>query len=118
MIRLPYPPSVNHYRRHTKTGHSYISDQGRAYKNNAALTAREQRMRQISGPVSVRIFAFCPRRAGDLDNLLKATLDALCGVAYADDSQIELITIGRFANSDDPHLEVTVTPCRSAVPHD
>jgi crossover junction endodeoxyribonuclease RusA len=112
MIRLPYPPSVNHYRRHTRSGGHYISDKGRAYKNNAALTAREQGMRPISGPVVVHINAFSPRRAGDLDNLLKATLDALCGVAYADDSQIEYLSIRRFANSNDPHIEVT------AVPHD
>lgn len=48
-------------------------------------------------PVAVTIFYF-PRTilAGDLDNIVKPILDALCAVIYVDDRQIERIVVQKF----------------------
>lgn len=47
-------------------------------------------------------------RACDLDNLAKLPLDALTGVLYADDSQIDRLFVQRAIDRDDPRTEVRV----------
>lgn len=39
-IALPYPPSVNHYWRHTRSGKHYISEKGRKFKAQAMKFAK------------------------------------------------------------------------------
>jgi crossover junction endodeoxyribonuclease RusA len=58
----------------------------------------------------VEIIAFQPdQRRRDLDNMLKAPLDALqaCG-AYHDDSQIDELIICRAYDKENPRLEVGI----------
>lgn len=43
----------------------------------------------------------------DLDNLLKAILDALNGLAWYDDAQIVSITMDK-EYSEEPHIELTI----------
>ena len=46
----------------------------------------------------------------DIDNLLKAILDALRGLAYVDDTQVvQLNGLKRYAS--EPYIRVTLTPC-------
>lgn len=96
-LELPWPPSVNHYWRHTKTGH-YISEQGKIYRNTVYYICVSLRgILPENAKLSVSIEAFPPdKRRRDLDNLLKATLDALqYAMVYQDDYQIDLLTIAR-----------------------
>lgn len=44
----------------------------------------------------------------DLDNVAKIILDSLNKVAYADDSQIVTLSVGKFY-SEEPRVEVTLT---------
>ena len=87
---LPWPPSVNRYWR-TYQGRMLISEEGRAYRLRVEAQVFVQRARKnLKGALKVEIEAWRPdKRKRDLDNLLKATLDAMshAGV-YADDSQI------------------------------
>lgn len=89
-LTLPWPPSVNHYWRHTSRG-TFITPKARRYRTDVGVAVLTQgRAATISGPVAVEIVAHPPNRLRrDLDNLLKGVLDALthAGV-YADDSQI------------------------------
>lgn len=98
IIVLPFPPSVNHYWTLVPMGRSVrmiIGKKGRDFR---------QKTKEIVGKIycnpnklSVKIIA-CPpdKRRRDLDNLLKATLDALqhAGV-YNDDCQIDDLHISR-----------------------
>lgn len=43
----------------------------------------------------------------DCDNIVKAILDALNGIAYYDDSQIAQIHVGKYY-SDQPRVEITI----------
>lgn len=106
-LTLPYPPSVNAYWRQWQ-GRTLLSSEGRAYKTRAALAAKSQGARPLSGPVAVSLEVYRPRRIGDLDNVLKAVLDALRGVAYHDDRQVVAISAVRADDKANPRVEVEV----------
>ena len=94
-ITLPWPPSVNAYWR-TFQGRMIISAKGRDYREAVCLLVRMQGVDAgFKGKLVVEIEAYQPdKRRRDLDNLLKAPLDALthAGV-YKDDSQISDLRI-------------------------
>lgn len=94
---LPWPPSINHYWRHTKNGH-YISNEGKSYRELVLYSLIKQNgMYKKEFRLSVDIEAYPPdKRKRDLDNVLKSLLDALqhAGV-YEDDSQIDRLSIAR-----------------------
>jgi len=92
-VRLPFPPSLNHYyRRAVVAGHaaSYISKRGKIYRD-AVVTQWQRDVRvTFEGNLAIKVAAVFPdRRKYDLDGLWKALLDSLEHAgAYADDSQI------------------------------
>ena len=92
---LPWPPSVNRYWRAYR-GRVVLSEAGRSYREAVHTTLMQQgAAHQLeTGRLSVSIEASAPdARRRDLDNLLKAVLDALNGVAWVDDSQIARLAI-------------------------
>ncbi|GAB6184538.1 RusA family crossover junction endodeoxyribonuclease [Thermopirellula anaerolimosa] len=97
-VELSYPPSVNHYWRRVGP-RTLISRQGRAYRRDVATAVRlidhaADRL-PLTGPLRVEVSLYPPdRRRRDLDNALKALLDALqhAGV-YPDDSLIEQLSV-------------------------
>jgi Holliday junction resolvase RusA-like endonuclease len=95
-IELSYPPSVNHYWRRFGP-RTLISRAGRAYRTRVCLLLAARRVRPLVGPLAVHIDVIPPdRRRRDVDNLLKATLDALeYGGVYHDDSQIVSLSISK-----------------------
>ena len=96
-ITLPWPPSVNHYWR-TWQGRPRISHEGRQYRETVERLVLASGLQSFgANPVAVAIDAHMPdRRQRDLDNLLKATLDALTHAGlWLDDSQIHDLRITR-----------------------
>ena len=99
---LPYPPSVNNYW-HTSGKRRYISPAGKKFTEDVAKNVYEQGYKRFGNKslgISVMIH---PRskRIFDLDNTLKAILDALMKAGcYDDDSQFEYIEIARGAAKD------------------
>ena len=89
-LTLPWPPSVNTYWR-TFQGRMIISAKGREYRK-AALeqVALQGGAAHYQGKLCVEIEAYRPdKRRRDLDNLLKATLDACTAAGvWEDDSNI------------------------------
>lgn len=89
-LELPWPPSVNVYWRNWQ-GRMVISTAGRKYaKAVADQVLMQGGFKRFDGKLRVVIEAYRPdNRKRDLDNLLKATLDALtkAGV-WADDGLI------------------------------
>ncbi len=112
-LSLPYPPSVNHYWRHFR-GRTLISREGRAYRQDvcALLAGGGPRKPPMGGRIALCMDAFPPdRRTRDLDNLLKASSDALqhAGI-YEDDSQTDLLLVRRRESVRGGRLEVRVAP--------
>lgn len=96
-IELPWPPSVNHYWRHTEKGH-YISTEGKKYRHLVCLYCLNKRNKfGKNDRLSVSISAYPPdKRKRDLDNLFKSLLDSLqYAQVYHDDNQIDQLMIQR-----------------------
>jgi Holliday junction resolvase RusA-like endonuclease len=74
------------------------------------MIAMAQGVTPLVGPVAVFLDVYRPRRRGDLDNILKATLDALNGIAYRDDDQVTEIHAQRYEDKALPRVEVSVVP--------
>ena len=89
-VALPWPPSVNHY--WAARGRSrYLSPRARAWHREAwAILRSSWRGRPMRGEVAVLLVLHPPdRRRRDLDNILKAVLDALVKAqVLGDDSQV------------------------------
>lgn len=99
-ILLPYPPSANRYLRHTARGTYRTAEADRycaavqqiaadavagKHKGRVALLAKLHPKRTMAGKAS--------KTRLDLDNCIKVACDALQGVLYDNDRQIERISI-------------------------
>jgi len=101
-LDLPYPPSVNSYWK--ANGHRrYISPAGVMFTEEVSFIVKNKKPRTFGDKqvaISVMIHPRSKRKF-DLDNTLKAILDALMKAGmYDDDSQIEYIEIARGEHID------------------
>ncbi|GAB5406520.1 MAG: hypothetical protein Aurels2KO_47510 [Aureliella sp.] len=109
-LRLPFPPSVNHYWRHVGN-RVLISRAGREYRSTVKSLMQRDQIKPLDDELIVRIGLIPPdRRRRDIDNSLKALLDAMqAGGAYHDDSQIMKLCIEkRSPCKDDAGAEVAI----------
>jgi crossover junction endodeoxyribonuclease RusA len=115
ILSLPYPPSVNSYWR--ANGHRrFISAEGRKFKEAVSEYIIEYKVPKLgSQPLEVMIFLH-PRdkRKTDIDNRVKAVLDALqdAGV-YDDDCQVEKLIVERAVPVKGGKALVMITPLQS-----
>lgn len=109
LLTLPFPPTVNTYWRHNR-GRTHISTAGKAYRSTVVRTLIGTRGFPAAERLQIAVCCHPPdRRRRDLDNVLKALLDALAHAgAYHDDAQIDHLTISRL-EPDPPRGSVLVT---------
>lgn len=103
-LTLPLPPSINSYWRSTATKRGplgitvYISEKGQKFRANVIATVLQARAnKKLTCRLQVDLVIHpADKRVQDIDNRIKATLDALthAGV-YADDSQIDRLIVCR-----------------------
>lgn len=97
-LTLPFPPSVNSCYRAIGRGRSILSKVGRTYRASVLTHIAAQGARTaLLDRLAIAITLHPPdKRRRDVDNYLKAPLDALthAGV-WADDSQIDRLTVTR-----------------------
>lgn len=108
-LTLPLPPSANRYWRIWR-GHPVTSDEARAYKLTAGRLALVRGLRMRAGLIRLRLRFYRAQRRGDLDNRIKVLLDALQGVAYADDAQVVKLEAELHEDSKNPRVEVELGP--------
>ena len=97
---LPWPPSVNHYWAARGNGRYLAPHAQRWHKEAWAILRATWRGKPMQGEVAVLLVLHPPdRRRRDLDNLLKAVLDALvhAGVLQDDSQVAELHAVRREA---------------------
>lgn len=95
---LPYPVSANRYWRIWRN-RAVRSAEAAAYKETVRRIAQEAGAMPSEGFVAVRLRLIpkankdggASKTVIDLDNALKVTLDALQGIAYANDKQVRRI---------------------------
>lgn len=99
-IALPYPPSVNHYWRHTKSGKHYISEKGRAFRAEVLKICKQ--FDAFKGKVKMQIEVYYPdNRPRDPDNLQKALFDALTASGLIKDDNNKIIKDYRVVGMDE-----------------
>src|SRR6478735_3497561 len=113
---LPFPPSANDRLTRASRGKGFVNTaRYRAWKHEAAWIVRMA----VQGGLSAVKGAFCldvvanppDMRARDLDNLLKATCDALKdGGAIEDDRLCQRISI-EWGELDEPGILCEALPC-------
>ncbi len=86
-LKLPWPPSVNHYYRKDRK----ITVRGKAYRAEVqAIILNRYGALWIPGRLSVVVACTPPNDEPDLDNLGKALLDSMeHATVYRDDNQID-----------------------------
>lgn len=107
-LTLDYPPSANRYWRSNGAGRVYKSEEARNYIDDVYFQASRQKVRRLGGTVCVALHLYRPSRRGDLDNRLKVMLDALQGIAYENDSQIEELHVFRHLDRKRPRVELQI----------
>ncbi len=95
-LDLPYPPTVNTYWRANGV-RRFIAKRGVLFRSQVAEIVSEAQQGSIDGRLSVFVALYPPdKRKRDIDNVLKALLDALSHAgAYEDDSQIDRLEVMR-----------------------
>lgn len=101
------PPSVNQYWVRTKFG-MCKSRRANAFIRTLHLLAFSKGMRPLDGYVSLGIIWTPVAQRGDIDNILKGILDALQGVAYHDDKQVNRLLVERREPQKHGKLQITV----------
>ncbi len=102
------PPTVNHY--WLAAGkRRYISKPGQAFR---ALVAAAVNGRKIAGRLNCYVeLTASNRRRWDLDNRIKALLDALQHAGlFEDDAQVDYLTVCRMTVGDADRTRVVVSP--------
>ena len=108
---IPGKPQPKERARRGKNGQWYTPFSTRIYEAKVVTMAKRAHVRSVIGPVEVSLDVYFPdKRRRDLDNVLKAVMDALNGVAYQDDSQIVRLKVVRLVDRDNPRVEVTINP--------
>lgn len=98
MLFLPFPPTVNSY---YSAGHGkvrYVSKAGHLFREKVLIDINEQAAGiQLDGRLNVEVILYPPdRRTRDLDNYMKALLDAITHAGFwVDDEQIDQLSIMR-----------------------
>lgn len=111
ILKLPYPPSTNNLYRSSKNGKRYKTAEALAYHNEAGMLARVVFAEPLQGKLSVSIVVYPKIGIGiDVDNAAKATLDALTGVCWKDDSQVWRLTVERAEKRTGGALAVCIEP--------
>jgi len=105
VLYLPYPPSINDYYGHNKNT-VYVKKNGKDYRELVESVIRSQYDGEVmSVPLRVGIDVIPPvrKRRRDLDNLLKALLDAITESkrVWEDDSLILELNMKWIENGDE-----------------
>lgn len=112
---LGEPRSTNHVWKHSCSRgflHSYMTPEGKALKESYQWQARAQyHDRPLSCPLSITVAVYCStRRKLDIDNAgLKLLFDAMNGLVWEDDCQIEEMTVVKRFDRRNPRVELEIS---------
>ena len=88
----------------------YMTKQGKALKELYQLEAKNQYKKKVMSvgvdiEMTITLF-FKDKRKRDIDNYNKLVLDALEGIVFEDDHQIQKLIINKDYSADNPRVEI------------
>jgi len=113
---IPLAPSLNNaYPTNWRTGRRYLTKAGNDFKTEVSTMTRvyaySADWEAGSGPLGLRLVMwFANKRRTDLDNRIKAAMDAIAEGLGIDDSRFDELHVYRAGISPEPRCEVTVWP--------
>lgn len=89
----------------------YLSSEGKALKEDYQWQVKQQyKDKPLTGNLTVGIYTFHDnKRKNDWDNFHKLSMDALTGIVYEDDSQIQQARVVKFYDKNYPRIEINIT---------
>lgn len=107
------PKSTQHCYLYSSRGGSvrgYMASQCKALKEDYQWQTRSQfKGEPLTGPLSVTMTIYHgDKRVRDIDNYNKLVFDAMSGIVYEDDGQIETLTITKRYDKKRPRIEILV----------
>lgn len=117
---LPWAPSVNHYYQRSKRS-LFLSQRGRRFRDDVAGILRPCSPIPESNYIEMKVDLFPPdKRKRDIDNNLKALLDALENAgAYENDVQIISLSIVKHGSIGKPgRIDVWFRPVKKISFHE
>lgn len=89
---------------------TYMTQKGKDLKESYQWQAKSQwKKRPTSEPIviGVKLF-FGTKRKADWDNFHKLSMDALTGIIWVDDSQIQKATVEKFYDKNNARIEIEI----------
>jgi len=110
---VPGPPAPKKRARRSLYGSHYTPHETREAEERVRSHARSawagRYLKTTKHRIALQVVFWLPnKRRCDLDNLLKLVTDAMNGVTYDDDSQIDSLDIQRAYSTDNPRTEVSL----------
>lgn len=108
-------------------GRAYLPTRSRDYRRAVQKVVADfmasKNFSPFEGEVSCQVKFFrrfrpSARSFGDLDNLLKALLDATQGLLFKDDAQIVSVTAEKFHDKFKPRTEFSFSTKKARQPHE
>lgn len=123
IFRLPPVPKGRNRMGHTKTGGVFMTRPTRTRQYEARIAEATAEQYPLSEPITCELivyinFYLATRKHGDIDNLAKAILDGMQGVAFKNDKQIKGLHMELYfcneENNGSPRTEVILMRRRAA----
>lgn len=97
--------------RHSNRGITYMSSNGRKMKRSYIEQASAQyKDAPLEEELNLEIHLhFGDKKIRDWDNFHKISMDALTGIVWVDDSQIQRATVEKHYDKENPRIEITIT---------
>lgn len=88
----------------------YLVPEAKALKEDYSKQVKTQwKEKPIEGDIVISIkLYFKTKRKCDWDNFHKLSMDALTGIVWNDDSQIQKATVEKFYDKENPRIEITI----------
>jgi crossover junction endodeoxyribonuclease RusA len=104
-LTLPLPPSVNVLYGQSATGQKFLQPKQRDFRHDVAMIVAAARKGDppLTGRIEMQVTLYDNgKRAWDIDNRLKALLDAMAhGGAYLNDNQLDILHVQRIVRADE-----------------
>lgn len=108
-LKLPYPPSANHYWG-VKGKIRFVGKKGIEFRQNVKIIALQHTQSPLNERLHMEVYLYPPdKRKRDVDNVLKPLLDALEHAnVYENDSQIDKLCVTRMEVAKEGYCEVVI----------